>query len=57
MAEISVPLSPLLSRDTPMAEERSTTCEVEQALLSGSLVFVKLDFNETAESTLFIGGV
>ena len=35
----------------------NTTCEGEQALLSGSLVFVKLDFNGTAEGALFIGGV
>ena len=35
----------------------NTSCSGEQALLSGGLVFVKLDFNGTAEGALFIGGV
>ena len=55
MAEISVfqfLLSPLQSRDTPADGRRkvchNSTYEGEQALLSGGLVFVKLDFNGTA---------
>ena len=63
MAEISVFLSHPSCLGTPRWRKEgprschNTTCKGEQALLSGGLVFVKLDFNGTAEGALFIGGV